>query len=366
MKKLMKVFTTGFLICTVSLGLFAGCTPKKDGNEQTKQEETAKQTVKFTDSTGREVEIPKEIKKIAPSGPLAQIVLYSINPDKIAGWSQTPSKATQKYMDEKYINLPEFGQFYGKNANMNMEAIVKAKPDVIIDIGEKKKGIKEDMDGLQKQLNIPVIFVEATLDNMDKAYETLGNILSEDTKALAEYSKNTVNDAKEKSKTIPSDKKVKLYYGLAENGLNTIGKGSVHGAVIDMVGAENVAVLDEISSKGTGNEVSMEQVIKWNPDAIIFAPDVDINKVTSDKSWSNMKAIKDEKYYVVSMGPYNWMGSPPSINRLIGIKWLGNLLYPDTYKYDMVKETKEFYKLFYHYDLKDDEVKALLNKSTFK
>ena len=28
------------------------------------------------------------------------------------------------------------------------------------------------------------------------------------------------------------------------------------------------------------------------------------------------------------------------------MKWLGNLVYPDIYKYDMEKEVKEFYKLF--------------------
>ncbi|NLW07967.1 MAG: ABC transporter substrate-binding protein, partial [Clostridia bacterium] len=47
-------------------------------------------------------------------------------------------------------------------------------------------------------------------------------------------------------------------------------------------------------------------------------------------------------------------------NRILGIKWLGNLLYPEIYGYDMTKETREFYKLFYHYDLSDEELTSLL------
>ena len=44
------------------------------------------------------------------------------------------------------------------------------------------------------------------------------------------------------------------------------------------------------------------------------------------------------------------------------MKWLGNLVYPEVYKYDMEKEVKEFYKLFYNYELTDEEVKEILGK----
>ena len=37
----------------------------------------------FTDSAGREVELPRNIERIAPSGPLAQIVLFTLCPDKL-------------------------------------------------------------------------------------------------------------------------------------------------------------------------------------------------------------------------------------------------------------------------------------------
>ena len=64
-----------------------------------------------TDSAGREVEIPSEITKIAPSGPLAQIVLYTVSPDKLAGLAADFSDEAKQYIDEKYWGLPKFGQF---------------------------------------------------------------------------------------------------------------------------------------------------------------------------------------------------------------------------------------------------------------
>ncbi|HBS61124.1 MAG TPA: ABC transporter substrate-binding protein, partial [Firmicutes bacterium] len=48
------------------------------------------------------------------------------------------------------------------------------------------------------------------------------------------------------------------------------------------------------------------------------------------------------------------------INRLIGIRWVANLLYPEVFQLDMRAEVKRFYQLFYHYTLSDREVDALL------
>ena len=87
------------------------------------------------------MEIPADIKKIAPSGYLAQIMLYSIAPDKMVGWGSRPKEDQMKYIDEKYADKPEFGVFYGKNANLNMEALIQAGPQVVIDLGEPKDDI---------------------------------------------------------------------------------------------------------------------------------------------------------------------------------------------------------------------------------
>ena len=61
------------------------------------------ETVKFTDSAGREVEIPKNIERIAPTGALAQIVLFSVSPDKMVGIS------TEWSDDAKEIFMGQIG-----------------------------------------------------------------------------------------------------------------------------------------------------------------------------------------------------------------------------------------------------------------
>jgi len=48
--------------------------------------------------------------------------------------------------------------------------------------------------------------------------------------------------------------------------------------------------------------------------------------------------------------------------RLLGVKWVANLLYPDRYPVDMVKETQQFFRLFLGFDLSAKEAKKLMNR----
>ena len=315
----------------------------------------------ITDSAGREVEIPSEITKIAPSGPLAQIVLYTVSPDKLAGLAADFSNEAKQYIDEMYWGLPKFGQFYGKNASLNMEALIAEAPDVIIDIGEAKKTVKEDMDALQEQLNIPVIFVEATLPTMADAYEMLGDITGEKEQAgkLADYCRAEIGKADQNAAAIADADRKSVYFGLGEDGLHTNAKGSIHADVIDRIGAVNAADVEAVSSGG-GSEVSFEQVLLWNPDLIIVDSQKLYDTLTADPMWQELDAVKNGKIFKIPTAPYSFMSSPPSVNRMIGIEWLGSLVYPEIYTSDIREEVKNFYQLFYHIDVTDEKLEAIL------
>lgn len=334
------------------------------GTESAEKKETDAQadTRVFTDSAGREVTLPTEINKVAPSGPLAQIVLYTVCPDKLAGLASDFSEGAKQYVDEKYWGLPKFGQFYGKNASLNMEALIAESPDVIIDIGEAKETIKEDMDALQEQLGIPVVFVEADLDTMSTAYERLGELTGESVQAkeLADYCTNILQKSEEIKGEISEDEKKTVYFATGDDGLHTNAEGSIHARVIEQIGAENVAKVELVSSGG-GSEVSFEQLLLWQPDIIIADSDELYETIETDKVWGELNAVKEGKVYKIPTVPYSFMSSPPSVNRMIGILWLGNLVYPEQYDIDVKEEVQNFYKLFYHVDLNDTRAEELLN-----
>lgn len=320
---------------------------------------------KVVDSIGREVQLPEKITKIAVAGPPAQMMMFTIAPEMLVGWGRSPGLEMEPYLTDELMKLPELGTFFGKNASLNYEELIKLQPDVIIDVGEVKKDMAESLDGLQEQTGVPTIFVECMLENTGNAYRTLGKLLDkeESCNKQADYIENTLSDVREKREGI--EEKTKVYYGRGDSGLQTNSIGSIHTEVIEFIGAENVYD-DESKAGQSWEEVSMEQINLWNPEVIILGSDGNYDSILKDPVWENIKAVKDGKVYEAPAEPYDWLGSPPNANRIIGIKWLGNLIYPDIYDYDMKEETKEFYKLFYHTDITDEKINELLSKSILK
>ena len=355
MNKNAKRLLTLVLALVMSLSLFAcGQKQQEDKTDDGAQTET---TRVFTDSCGREVTVPADIRRIAVSGPLAQMVVFAIAPDKMVGVANAWDESAKAYFDAKYLELPLLGQLYGGKGELNLETLLAAAPDVVIDVGEPKDSIAEDLDALQEQTGIPFVHIDAYLASMDDTYAMLGDLLAmpNEAQGLADYCRY----AYDKVKTIAdSVEKVNLLYVTGEEGLNVIARGSYHAEVIDML-CNNLAVVDEPSSKGTGNEVDMEQILNWNPDAVIFAPGSIYSTVADNENWQTIPAIRDGRYYEVPMGPYNWMGFPPSVQRILGMQWMAKVLYPDAADYDMYETTQTYFQLFYHCDLTAEQYAAL-------
>jgi len=318
----------------------------------------------FTDSVGRVVEVDLIITRIVPSGPLAQMVLFSLAPDKMTALATDWSAEAGEYLDTAYYKLPVLGQLYGGSSDINLEELSKVDPQVVIDVGESKSTIVQDMDDIQNQTGIPCVHIEASLSDMGNAYRMLGDLLGmkDEAETLASYCENTYSMALNTMAEIGDANKKKVVYCVGEDGLYVIAKGSYHAEVLDLIG-DNAAVVDNPTSKGTGNEIDMEQLMLWDPDVIIFAPGSIYSDVANDRAWQNLKAIQNKTYYEVPYGPYNWMGSPPSVNRYLGIQWMLKLLYPDRVSYDMYQVTKEYYQMFYHCSLTEEQYQKLTKNS---
>ena len=366
-----KSAVTAIALLTVSLVLslilMTGCSASSAADYDPLE---GVETITFHDDCGRDVEIPKTITRVAPSGSVSQMVLLTIAPEAMVGLSATPSLDQRDYIPQEMWTLPTFGQFYGSKATMNMESLIAAQPQVIIDIGDKKLSHKSDMDKIQKQTGIPTIFIETTLDKMPDAYRTLGQLFGKEEKGneLAEYIEQTVSYARKRASKIPDQERKSVYYGTGTAGLDCNADGSVQADVIDIVGARNAVVGEDVSDKGGGTLINMEKLYVFDPDVIIVTSGGVYDVIDGgDSQWAELSAVKEDRYYEIPGIPYCWMSGPPSVNRILGIWWLGQLVYPEQYgDYDMVEKTQEFYQMFYGYDLTEDQAKEMLANSTGK
>ncbi|MBQ6586950.1 MAG: ABC transporter substrate-binding protein [Coriobacteriales bacterium] len=359
-------------LCALACFAVAGCEngqqpPAADQNQSQPAERPEPAAVDpnatriFTDSLGRQVEVPVNITKVAPSGHMATQVLLTFAPEKLVGISAELDPAVVKYIGGDCANLPVFGAAFGAKGDLNKEAVAASGAQILIDTGERKEGIGEDLDALQEQLGIPCVFIETYLDGYGTGYRLLGDLLGmpERGEELARYCENAYQETQTVMATIPESERANIAFLLGDSGLNGIAKGSYQGQVVDMC-ANNVVVVDNPSGKGTGNEISLEQISVWNPEVIVFQSGSIYGKVGGDPVWANIDAVKSGRVYEVPSEPYCWLNNPPSVNQIMGVQWLPRLLYPDKFSTSIEDVTRSYYKTFYGYDLSDAELAELL------
>ncbi|MDO5845687.1 MAG: ABC transporter substrate-binding protein [Methanocorpusculum sp.] len=335
---------------------------------------SAEETRTFTDDLGRALTLPVNISAVSPSGPLAQIVLYSMSPECFVSVSSKVDDAQLKYLDPRIGTLPVTGQFYGAKSTMNAEQIMamdkELNIDLVLDIGEQKKSMKEDLDTIQSQTGVNFAFVtQNTLSDIAPSYLRLGDLLNmpEQGQNLSTYVDNLLKEFDAGMQKI-GDKKVSMIYvtKVDGNAVSLIGSGttSYHGEVINYL-TENSAAAS-VSSSGTGDTYSMEDILALDPDFIIVAWDAKhagYTEITNNEMWKTLRAVKNGNVYEAPYGPYSWMGGPPSVHRLLSLMWLGNLFYPDVFNYDLQTKVTEFYSLFFHYNLSASEYADLTKYS---
>ncbi len=357
------LLTLTALICAVSM--LAGCGKMKVSYPE------GTETYEYTDDYGRIVELKKDITRIVPSGPNTQMILVTLAPEMLVGVSEAPSSAVRKYYPENYIDLPTLGQFYGKKMSINLENLIGTDAEIIIDAGDEQADGYADMDKIQNESGIAAIYVEATLENYPTAYRKLGKILGKEKEAdeLAAYCEETSRRAEKIKESLSEDERKSVYFGVNSTGLNSNAGGSVQAAVIEFIGARNAIEIDDgdVSGRDGGNPVGMEVVYKSDPDIVIVADGGPYDEMSDQGSqWSELDAVREGRYYEIPTKPVSWMSAPPCVNQVLGARWLMSLVYPDLYEGDIREDVKEYYRLFWHYDLTDKEIDEFLANSTEK
>lgn len=350
----MKRFLA-FLLATVMLLSMTACGSTATASGSVKTQE-------FTDSTGRTVTIPAEITKIAITGPLSQVYILPLAGDMLVGVCNEFSADAALYLPEEIFNKTEIGQLYGGKGEMDLEALLTAAPDLVIDIGEPKDSIGTDLAALTEQTGIPFVHVDATVQTAPEAYRTLGKLLGREDKAeeLAQWCETTYANITAMMEKVDADSARKdLLYCLGDKGVNVIAEGSFHAETINLM-SRNLAVIEDVFPGGLGNEVDLEQILLWNPEVIIFAPDSCYDTIAADPQWQSVSAVAKGNYFKTPDGPYGWLSSPPAVQRYLGMLWLGELLYPDYTDYDLQEEITKYYKLFYGCDLTDGMYQNLI------
>jgi iron complex transport system substrate-binding protein len=311
------------------------------------------------DSAQRRVEIPARVERIYAAGPPASILVFAVAPDKLIGWTSAWREAERPFIAQRYADLPTLGRLTGRGNTANVEVVLRAKPDFIVDYGTVRPTLASLADRVQAQTGIPYVLLDGDFDRMGEAILAVGRIAGEEKRAeaLARHARDTVQDIGKRVAQIPANRRPRVYYGRGPQGLNTGLAGSVSAEFIEQLGAINVAA--ELG-KGGLVQVTIEQVLLWNPDFVITIDPNFYAMARSHPLWRDVPAIRAGRFHLAPNLPFGWIDFPPSVNRLVGLRWLARILYPEAFPEDLRPIVRDFYARCYHQTPSEAQLDQLL------
>lgn len=302
----------------------------------------------ITDMAGRKVEVPEVIHKVYATAPPATYMIYALAPELLVGTNGLLSKSGRQYINPRVRELPVLGGWFGQGRMANLEALLQAKPDVVVAFRWRGRTVQWKIEETLEPLGLPVasLIINDTKD-FPRVFRFLGTLLnrSKRAEALATYGERTLADLARLREAIPPDQRLRVYYAEGGKGLQTECSDSFHTELISLGGARNVHQCMAKTIYGM-DKVSLEQVLAYDPQVILTSEPAFYKAVRKDPRWSKVRAVAQGRVYKIPTVPFNWFDRPPSFMRLLGAQWLAKKLYPERYPVDMVARTVEFYRLF--------------------
>lgn len=337
MKKLLVVLLSLVMVMTVG-----ACSNTKTGSS-----ESEATTKVVTDSLGRQVEVPTEIKSVGSLG-VMRLLTYMDAVNLVTGATNMDNvqELTRAYtlVNPNYANLAVIGQGGAGGIVPFEEEIIKLAPDVIFVVADYTQA-----DELSAKTGIPVVAVEnpGLFDGtMSASIDIIGAVLGKEDRAkeVNDFMETAQKDLNDRTKDIADASKPTVYNG----GLNFKGKHGFDGTSAKYgpflaINANNV--VDQTGQNGAFT-IDLEQVLAWNPDIIFLNPEnmdlVNEQYTQNPDFFNSLNAVKNNKVYTQLAYNNNYTNIEIA---LADAYYAGTIIYPDQFKdIDAGKKADEIFK----------------------
>ena len=260
-----------------------------------------------TDGAGRAVPVPEKVARVFPAGPPAAIFLYTLAPELLIGWPRANRPEEREFLLPDVGGRPEVGRITGRGNTANLEVVLALKPDLILDVGSVDPTYVSLADRVQQQTGIPYALLDGRFDGIPLGYRTLGALIGrrEQGEAFARSAEDTIKTITQRVGTIPAERRPRVYYARGPRGLETGLGGSINVETIELL-ARNVAG----GTRGGLANVSIEQVLLWNPDVIVTIDRDFAANVLSDPAWAPVAAVRARRVHLSPKLPFGWVDFP--------------------------------------------------------
>ncbi|MGH9730892.1 MAG: ABC transporter substrate-binding protein [Candidatus Acidiferrales bacterium] len=284
----------GACICAAQNKIALAATKQQTQQEAKPQTEmgTKQKTREVIDEAGRHVAVPVEVHRIVALAPNLTEIVYALGAqDRLVGvsnYSDYPPEAK---------SMPRIGM----PMNPNLEAIVAAHPDIVLITTEGNR--RETADELAR-LGIAVYATNPhSVESMLESIEHIGGVIGARVRAESVVAnlRQRLDALKSKLASVPV---ARLFFVVGENPLISLGEHTFIADALRYAGAQSV-----VHAKQDWPQISLEEVVRLNPDYIVFASSgfggedstaKQLAELRSEAGWRELAAVREGRVVVVS------------------------------------------------------------------
>jgi iron complex transport system substrate-binding protein len=310
---------------------------------------------RFVDDAKREVQVPARTSRVFAAGAPAEVLLYTLVPEMLAGRNRLPEGEAVEFFPPAY-RAPVFVKQLPEVDNPGADAeLLALKPDVYIDYGTVSDDYVAAVDAVQRRTRVPGIILDGTLPQIPETYRRLGAALgvSERGERLASAAERLLR----KHRGVLSSPAIRVYVACSADGFVPCLEDDSAGEQLKWLGGVNVAGTRATAPR---RPLTIDEIRAFAPQAIVVTGGAGAAaKLRANAMWQSLEAVKAGRIYTYPALPYSWGPRPPSVNRLPGVVWLAYVLRGRQPDAEFDADIRGFFRDFYHLDLTESQLRRL-------
>lgn len=315
----------------------------------------------ITDMSGATVVVPVNVARIAEQFPAHTVTDILLGAgDRLVAIPQNVK--TIPLLREVYPRIASVPELFRSGGAVNMEDLLTCHPDVVSVAG---RGVARQRFQVAGIAAVNMIFSD--FDELRQSIRLAASLYGGPAKDRAAdylaYFDAKYRLIKTRLARLPAAQRPSVVHIAEYPPLLIDGRASLIDEWIRLAGGTNAAH----DIKGNHASITMEQLLRWNPDVVIIeAPGGDrglaagpgrsvVAALSRQPGWSDLKAVRTGRVYLNPQGMYPWERYGPE--EALQIQWAAKTLHPDLFRdIDMRAEARSFYLRFFHHSLTDAEL----------
>jgi iron complex transport system substrate-binding protein len=195
------------------------------------------------------------------------------------------------------------------------DKVTALKPDLILDYGTTAPRYFDLAKATQQRTGIPTVLLDGSLAEVPRVFRLLGSTLhrEERAEALARFSEALLAMPRK------PDTALRIICARGPDGLTLAAPGTDLAEPFTRAGWQLVVP----PGQGPSRQATLDDVRSLDPDVIVFTDPAMRTTLAQSEAWRALRAVRDGRAFVAPNMPFGWLDEPPSINRLLGLAWLG-------------------------------------------